>query len=53
MARYGWTWARCLKFAWVKAKTMRARLNADSDKIERVMVRPTAEGVAARLGATL
>jgi hypothetical protein len=47
MTRHGWTWSRCLSFAWTKAKAMRARLNAEPDKIERAMVRPTAEGVAA------
>ena len=47
MARYGWTWSRCLQFSWSKAKMMRARLRADPNKVERHMVRPTAEGVAA------
>lgn len=47
MARHGWSWKRCLKFSWAKARAMRDRLNAEPDKIERIMVRPTAEGVAA------
>jgi hypothetical protein len=47
MARHGWTWSRCLTFAWTKARAMRERLHADPEKIERAMVRPTAEGVAA------
>lgn len=46
MARHGWSWARCLKLAWAKAKAMRARLNADPDKVVKTIVRPTAEGVA-------
>jgi hypothetical protein len=47
MIRHGWTWSRCLAFSWTKAKAMRARLNADPDKVEKTLVRPTAEGVAA------
>ena len=46
MARHGWTWSRCLSFSWTKAKGMRERLNADPDKIEKTIVRPTAAGVA-------
>jgi hypothetical protein len=47
MARHGWSWGRCLAFSWSKAKAMRQRLNAEPDRPERLMVRPTAEGVAA------
>jgi hypothetical protein len=47
MARHGWTWSRCLTFSWSKARAMRERLHAEPDKVERLMVRPTAEGVAA------
>lgn len=46
MMRYGWTWSRCLASSWSKAKAMRARLRADPDKVEKTLVRPTAEGVA-------
>jgi hypothetical protein len=51
MARHGWSWSRCLEFSWSKAKAMRARLNADPDKVERVMVRPTVENIAAMFTA--
>lgn len=47
MARHGWSWSRCLAFSWSKARAMRERLSAEPGKVERVMVRPTAEGVAA------
>jgi hypothetical protein len=47
MMRHGWSWSRCLAFSWSKARAMRARLNAEPDRPERVMVRPTVEGVAA------
>lgn len=47
IARHGWTWSRCLAFSWTKAKMMRARLNAEPDKVSRVMARPTVEGIAA------
>lgn len=47
MMRHGWTWSRCLAFSWAKAKAMRAHLGAEPDRPERLMVRPTPEGVAA------
>ncbi len=46
MARDGWSWSRCLRFSWTKARAMRARLNADPDKVVKTLVRRTAEGVA-------
>ena len=47
MARFGWDWSRCLAFSWAKARAMRARMAVDLDKVERVMVPPTVEGIAA------
>lgn len=41
MMRHGWTWSRCLAFSWSKAKMMRARLNADRDKVEKTSFRST------------
>ncbi|WP_292532949.1 hypothetical protein [Methylocystis sp.] len=47
MARHGWTWSRCLRFSWTKARVMRERLNTASNKPVRALVSPTPEGVDA------
>ncbi len=51
MRRHGWTWRRCLSFAYAKANAMQAHATADPDKVERAMVRPTPEGAAAMFTA--
>lgn len=50
MARHGWSWSRCLKLAWAKARAMRARVHGKGEAA-RIVVRPTVDGVAALIYA--